>query len=187
MKKLHRKIEENLFNIGVDEIYPTQFIIDANSLVQIGNLVWENPETSYIFFKINPSDQLRMKVNGLSYESVKGYEKLDDTFVIDNVEQCNGKIGFYLNEVDDKTIDLGLELEDGMYSKQDYMNDYIIAIENYYRCDGPDSKVFGLKCMTFEEGNVLYEPFIATGDYKKDNFINYDEELIEYISNKKVK
>ena len=187
MKKLYRKIEEDISNIGVDEVYPTQFIIDADSLVQIGNLVWENPETSFIFFKINRDDQLRIKINGLSYESVSGYERLDDNFLIDNVEQCNGKIGFYLYEVDDKAIDLGLELEDGMDSKHDYMNEYVVAIENYYRCDGPDSIEFGLKCMTFEEGHVLYEPFVTTGDYKTDNHINYNEELIDYISNKKVK
>ena len=187
MKRLFRKIEEDISNIGENDIYPTQFIVDVSSLEQIGHLTWVNENTSYIFYKCNPTDQLNVIIDGLIYKSVKGFNVVDDNLFIDNIEQCNGKYGFYLYQVDDKAIDLGLVLEDGMDSKQKYLDDDVVAIENFYKCDGVDSSICGLKCMTFEEGHTLKEVFIATGDYKGENHINYDEELIEYISNKKVK
>lgn len=187
MKRLHRKIEEDITNIGENDIYPTQFIIDASSLTQIGHLIWVNENTSYIFYKSNKDDQLHVIIDGLIYESVKGFSVVDDNLLIDNIEQCKGKYGFYLNQVDDKAFDFGLVLEDGMESKKNYLDDDVVAVSNFYSCDGANSLMFGLKCMTFEEGHSVKEIFVATGDYKIENHINYDEELIDYISNKKIR
>jgi len=186
MKKICRKIEDDLCNVGKNDIYPTQLIVNISNLSQIGNLSWVDEESGNVFYKINPMDQLRTIIDGFMYESVSGYNKVDDVFAIDGIEQCNGKMGFYLYEIKDVTLDLGVILDEGMSLKEKYPAEDSYVLSELYRYS-EDSKIIGLKCMTTIKGISDNEILIATGCYRDKNIINIDEEVAEYISNLKVK
>ena len=186
MKKICRKIEDNLLNVGYDNIYPTQLVVNVSNLSQIGNLAWVDEESGNVFYKINPKDQLRIIIDGFMYESASGYDKVDDILAIDGVEQCNEKIGLYLYEIKDNTLDLGVILGDGMTLNEKYPNEDVYVLSELYNYS-EGSKMMGLKCMTVLRGISDNEILIATGCYRDENIVNLDEEVANYISNLKIK
>ena len=120
------------------------------------------------------------------YESVSNYDKVDDVSIIDGIEQCNGKIGFYLYEIKDNTLDFGVILDSGTSLKEKYPNEDVYILSDLYRYS-EGSKMMGFKCMTTVNGISDNEIMIATGCYRDDNIVNIDEEAAHYISNLKVK
>lgn len=186
MKKICRKIEDNLLNVGENDIYPTQLVVNVSNLSQIGNLAWADEESGNVFYKINPKDQLRIIIDGFMYESVSGYDKVDNNLTIDGVEQCNEKIGLYLYEIKDNTLDLGVILGDGMTLNEKYPNEDVYVLSELYNYS-EGSKMMGLKCMTVLRGISDNEILIATGCYRDENIVNLDEEVANYISNLKIK
>lgn len=186
MKKICRKIEDNLLNVGENDIYPTQLIVKTSKLSQIGNLSWVEEDSGNVFYKINVDDKLHVVIDGFIYESVSGYDKVDNNLTIDGVEQCNEKIGLYLYGIKDNTLDLGVILGDGMTLNEKYPNEDVYVLSELYNYS-EGSKMMGLKCMTVLRGISDNEILIATGCYRDENIVNLDEEVANYISNLKIK
>ena len=184
MIRLYKKIEEDISSVGINEYYPTQFIVKAINLYPIKENAWVEEESGYIFYKSN--DKLHVVIDGLVYDSVNNYNNSDDKCEIDGISQCKGKIGFFISDVKEKIFDEGLILEDGMSLKNKYPKETVVAVSKFYVYSN-DSEKYGLKCMSNLNGYLDEEIFVATGIYKDDNHINYDEELVNYIAHSKRK
>ena len=184
MKKLVKEILEDFSSIGKDLTYPTQFIIDASELSQIGDMEWLDTKTGYIFIKKFNNGPLEVNIDGLVYYAVREYDSpifiYQTELFTDGIAQKNGKLGFYITSVCDETISDGLCLGEGMHCKELFPNEEVIAISNDYVYDGEAEKA-GLKCMTSVTGKTVSELFYGTNNYSSKDHINYDEELIEYI------
>ena len=119
---LYEKIENKLENVGQDDMYPTQIVIDTKDLEKIDEEHYLHVPSGIVLSKYGY--RLIAEINGFKYVSLHSYEdyEYDKHYkreFYDNQILCRkDKVGFYIYEIKDNTLDEGVYIGDGLKQKE---------------------------------------------------------------------
>ena len=106
MKTLDRKIEEDITQVGQNNSYPTQIVINLDDLKPIDETHWQVGDTDIIL--TGQKHFLTTTIDGIQYCTLTKYDdeesKLNDTY-----PQLGNHIGLCVNKIAKETIEEGIK------------------------------------------------------------------------------
>ena len=110
MKTLDRKIEEDITQVGQNNSYPTQIVINLDDLKPVDETHWQVGDTDIIL--TGQKHFLTTTIDGIQYCTLTKYDdeesKLNDTY-----PQLGNHIGLCVNKIAKETIEEGITLGSG--------------------------------------------------------------------------
>lgn len=177
-KVINHRIEKNVERIGENNYYPTQIILDSNSLIRISdpsskNEKWVHPGTNLVIERQN-GGRMYAEVDGLCYIGVSK-SKPEDYSEFDYYDLGEGKLGFYIIDISDKAISDGVVMGKGMQTYKRGQKTIVTGSEYLY--DG-DSELIAYKCKR-SDGTETLEVFYSLGGWFGKSNPKYDEEVLK--------
>ena len=182
MKTLDRKIEEDITQVGQNNSYPTQIVINLDDLKPVDETHWQVGDTDIIL--TGQKHFLTTTIDGIQYCTLTKYDdeesKLNDTY-----PQLGNHIGLCVNKIAKETIEEGITLGSGHLLSTAHGDNTcrIVSRRWEYNEFGED---IGFVCTT-PTGQYGVESIQATGyirQIKPEAYVDCAEELVQHIKDK---
>ena len=179
-KIIYHTIENDVKNIGKDEKYPTQFIVNNGLLKKVSDPTPDKDgiylvQGTHMYILMGYGGKLSAYADGFYYNGVhvnSGYT--ENAF--DHYDLGDGNIGFYIIGIDDNRIKEGVIIGKGM---QTYKRGKVTKVtKNEYVYDG-DSELCAV-VVKRSDGKELLETFYSLGSWFGKNPYYEDEVIDKY-------
>ncbi len=180
MKKyLYRNIEEDVKNIGVNDRYPTQFVLNISDLKKVSEPTNEKPgvyvvDGTNIKVLVTMDRRVEVNIDGFRYIPCSCNYGSSNENPFERFDFGDGQMGCLILGLTDERIAEGVVMSDGMMTYEEGKE--TTAVETKWEYDG-ESELEAVICKT-SDGEKTMETFIGTNWYR-DKDPGYSEELLE--------
>ena len=161
MKYISRVIEDNLEQVGKDNIYPIMITINIEDLIKVSDNKYNYKSLNFnLIFEDN---FIIFEKDGFYYNSVFFNQSEDDVELFNNISMINNRIGLYLTKISNTNIAEGVYLDENCYLCGKNKNSKVKILDNFLEYDG-DNFLNGFKTIN-DDGKEYIEPTVFYGVY----------------------